>query len=55
MGRNISRVYLVVYRYKKRELETFIPQEIYVISLIPKTYRELLLLTTITILYSNLI
>jgi hypothetical protein len=53
MGRNISRVYLVVYKYKKKGLGTLIPQETRVIGLIPKTYRELPLPITIIILYSN--
>jgi hypothetical protein len=53
MGQNISWVHLVVRRHEKGGLGALIPKETRVTGLIPETYREPLLPTTITVLHSN--
>jgi hypothetical protein len=53
IGWNLSRVYLVVRRHEKRRLGALIPQETRVTGLIPETYSELPLPTTMTVFHSN--
>src|ERR1700750_1063724 len=53
MGRNLSRIHLVLRRHEKRRLGALVPKETRVAYIVPQTHRKPPLPTTTTVVHFN--